>query len=240
MKFFKLAAIAALVGASFSASAMQTIGDEELSAVSGQDGVTIAGDLNVNIGSFQYTDTDANGGSVSFNNIGIKGLFVMTVDILNNAAFTQTVAESIGARLGLTKADATNAVTDVATKKLTGSLPAGATATDLKIAGELAKLTTASFNAFEGASTTTTGTGAAIYDGQSDVVQFAFPNAKLDSKLAPTITVGSIKLGTSSTTIDATTSKAVTTHTDNNSASFGSMAINNIDLQGTKVWIFAH
>ena len=167
MKFFKLATAAALVAASLSASAMTTIADDELSTVAGQDGVSIGAKLNINIGSFQYTDTDANGGTVSFNNISITGLMHMDVDIINAATFNG-ILTSVGATL-------------------------------------------------------------ADYDGTSDVVQFAFPNDTLASTaVLPSIKVGSITLG----------------HAGNNAAgtttSFGSIAINQLDLRGTTVWMWAH
>lgn len=179
MKLFKLCAVAAaLCGIALSASAMTSIQDEELSQVSGQDGVSIGGDLNINIGSFKYTDTDADGGSVSFNNIGIKGMFVMTVDVLNHTAF----ASGVGAAMvghGLTAAEAQTNL---------GNLVA-----------------------------------AGVYDNASDVVQFAFPNANQDARLTPSVTVGSITLGNSV-----------------GNKSFGSFAMNNINLQGTKIWMWAH
>jgi len=185
MKMFQLTAAAALVAASLSASAMTTISDDELSAVSGQDGVSIAANLNLNIGSFTYTDTDATGGSVAFNGIKVNGMMAMTIDVLNAATFTTAVG-TIAAGYGDT----------------TGVGVAG-------IAGALG------------------------YNGTSDVVQFAFPAAVANNgasaaqaqaaahNLAPTITVDSIKTG-------------------NGGASFGSFAINKLDMQGTTVWMFGH
>jgi hypothetical protein len=182
MKFAKLSAVAAILSAlTVSASAMTAIDDSALSAVSGQDGVSIAGDLNINIGSFKYTDTDTNGGSVSFNNIGVKGMFVMTVDILKagDAATAGTFINAVATSMGSYGA---NPATELPKLVLNG-----------------------------------------VYDGATDVVQFAFPQAHLDSKLAPTITVGSITMGNSV-----------------GDKSFGSLAINNLDMQGSKFWMWAH
>ncbi len=171
MNMLKLTAAAALVAASLSASAMTTIADDELSTVSGQDGVSIAANLNINIGSFQYTNTSANGSSVNFKDINVTGLVAMTVDVLNNAA------------------------------ALTEFTPI--------IAG------------YDVANAATNGAKIATWLGGSDVVQFAFPQLSVSHNLAPTITVGAITLGAGT-------------------ASFGSFAINHLDLQGTTVLMWAH
>ena len=191
MNMLKLTAAAALVAASLSASAMTTIADDELSTVAGQDGVSIGANLNINIGSFTYTNTTDANASVSFNNISIKGLVAMTIDVVSNATFK----------------------TDISTAGYNAVIAAG------------------------GSTALATGTGAALLAtvtgstalglGTSDVVQFAFP--QLDTatsggvahSFSPSITVGSITMSGSA-------------------ASFGSIAIKNMDLQGTTVWMWAH
>jgi hypothetical protein len=179
MNAFKFSAVALALAASFSASAMTSIQDADLAQVSGQEGVSIVADLNINIGSFTYTD---DGASVSFNNIGIKGMMIATIDVLTAAAFVPTVVGSVVTQGGLSTADASAVVTAA------------------------------------GVATGWTG---------QDVVQFAFPvvgsgtvtaNAR---KATPTITVASMTTG-------------------HGGASFGGIQIKNLDLQGTKVWMYGH
>ncbi|HEY0859200.1 MAG TPA: DUF6160 family protein [Albitalea sp.] len=176
MKLIKTAFAAALASLAFSASAMTAISDDQLSEVTGQDGVSIIADLNINIGSFQYTD---DGASVAFNNIDINGMMVMTIDVLTSAAFQGAAAASIMSHNGsLTAAQVGGIIADTA--------------------------------------------AATGYVSGSDVVQFAFPTINADARsITPSITVGSITTG-------------------NGGASFGSFALNNFDMQGTKVWMFGH
>ena len=197
MKMFKLCAVAAALAASaLSASAMTSISDDQLSQVSGQDGVSIVADLNINIGSFTYTDKDGTGAtgtgttgaSVSFNNIGISGMLIMTVDVLGGAQFATAATQSVlahNATLAPTAAQAVVGAAAIATGYSATGTPAG------------------------------------------DVVQFAFPTVgtgqtTLDARsVSPSITVDSIKTG-------------------NGGASFGSFALTNMDLQGTKIWMYGH
>ena len=169
MKLLKqLTVVAALSSIASYASALTPIGDTELSKVSGRDGVSIAADLHVNIGSFVYTDTDTAGGSVSFNNIKITGALAATIDIIDNATFQADASAASGASsvLGVTG-----------------------------------------------------GTGLAAFMPTGDVVKIAIPQVDTTKNLS--MSVDSIKMG-------------------NSTASYGSFAANDIKLQGTTVYIWAH
>jgi hypothetical protein len=171
MKRITTAVAVALATLSLSASAMTPIKDAELSTVTGQDGVSIAANLNVKVDSFVYTDTDAvdpatglGGGSVSFNGIKVNGLIAASIDILSRNSF-------------------------------------------LAAAGA--------------AGVTNPGTFYNPVSG-GDVVQIAIPAdvAVATGKLL-NISVDAIKMGGSN-------------------ASYGSIAMNQVDLRGTQVWIWAH
>ncbi|MDO8654326.1 MAG: hypothetical protein Q7R66_19320, partial [Undibacterium sp.] len=161
---------AALSSFAMAASAMTAIEDTDLSQVSGQDGVSIAANLNINIGSFVYTDTDATGGSVSFNNVAVTGSFAATIDIINNASF---------------QADASAASGPTSVLGVTG------------------------------------GAGLAAFMPAGDVVKIAVPQITVAAGHELNMSVASIKMG-------------------NSAASFGSFAMNDIKLQGTTVYIWAH
>ena len=203
MNMLKLTAAAAIAALSFSASAMTAINDQDLSAVSGQDGVSIAADLNINIGSFTYSDHDGDGasgipggGSVSFNGITVRGLMAMTIDVLTGTQFISAVSNSIGAVDAQLNAGSANALTAAKIQGVVGAVGASL--------GYVATVT------------------GGVPSGP-DVVQFAFPaSGDADAhQVTPTITVDSITTG-------------------NGGKSFGSIQIKNLDLQGTKVWMFGH
>lgn len=63
------AALAIVSGAAF--AQMTAVEDEVLSAQTGQDGISIALNVKAHIDSFEWIDTDTNGGSVAFENIAI-------------------------------------------------------------------------------------------------------------------------------------------------------------------------
>jgi hypothetical protein len=178
----KKAITAVLSSVALSASAMTPIQDADLSQVTGQDGVSIAADLHINIGSFVYTDTDATGGSVSFNNIKINGTIAATLDIINNATFTASAFAASGA----------------------GSLGIVPFAAPPVTPADIAQAT-----------------AVAGFAPAGDVVKIAVPNIAVNAAHGLNVSVDSIKMG-------------------NSAASYGSFAMNDIKLQGTTVYIWAH
>lgn len=186
--FKKLALVAAMSSFAFAASAMSPIQDADLSQISGQDGVSIAANLQVAIGEFKYTDTDTNGGSVSFNNIQTRGTIAATIDIIDNA----TAIGNLKAYLAGTDSAITSMGEAGSVLGLTGAI--GTTAAEQ-------------------------GAILAAFIPQGDVVKIAVPMLTTSNKL--NVSVDSIKMG-------------------NSAASFGSVALNDIQLQGTTVYIWAH
>ena len=92
MTSFKLAVVAALSSFAVSAFALSPMQDSDLSAVSGQDGVTIGANLNIDVGAFVYQDTDGTGGSIAFKDIQIRGGMAVEIDIISNAVAKGTLA----------------------------------------------------------------------------------------------------------------------------------------------------
>lgn len=176
----RLAAVAVLSTLASHAFALAPIADNELSSVAGRDGVSIAADLHVSIGAFVYTDTDAAGGSVHFNNIKITGAIAATIDIINNATF-------------VSEASALNGDGSSNTHTTLGWIPP---------------------QTAPGASP-----GLLAFAPQGDVVRIAIPQVDTNKNLR--VSVDAIKMG-------------------NSNASFGSFAANDIRLQGTTAYIWAH
>jgi hypothetical protein len=237
MQMLKLTAIAAaLVAASMSASAMTTIADEDLSAVAGQDGVSIAANLNINIGSFTYTENNgvSTGGvaSVGFNNIQITGLLAMTVDVVSQTTFSALYQGMTGQTVVATQTTSptTGAVTQTAG---TSTLSATATAAGYAL-GTVHSAAEAGILAAQGLATAT-GPGTATLNDQTsafysggDVVQFAFPNVSAKAGTLVDIKVGGITMGVNGV------------QASSGAPSFGSFALNQLDLRGTTVWMWAH
>lgn len=91
MKSFKqLALAAAVLSTSFMAQAqMKSMEDAALSDVTGQAGISISGNFNTTIGAITYTDTDANGGSITMQNVVMTGFNIseanpLMIDVEDN------------------------------------------------------------------------------------------------------------------------------------------------------------
>ncbi len=88
MKSIKKTLAAAFLSAlSMSAFAMTPVGDDELSQVTGRNGVSFVSLVNASVGTFSFTDTDPDGGSIKFGGLGAFGLVGGAIDIINQSTF---------------------------------------------------------------------------------------------------------------------------------------------------------
>ncbi|WP_152222575.1 DUF6160 family protein [Pseudomonas sp. SCB32] len=83
-KIKQLVLASAVLATPFLAHAdMQSMDDAALSGVTGQDGISIAGTFNAQIGSITYKDADAGGGSLV-----LSGIHLPSITIADNAPMT--------------------------------------------------------------------------------------------------------------------------------------------------------
>ena len=92
MKLNQLALAAAVLAAPFMAQAdLRAMDDASLAAVTGQDGISIAGDFNGTIGAIVYTDKDATGsGTLCLENVSMTGFSIsdenpLMIDVVTNS-----------------------------------------------------------------------------------------------------------------------------------------------------------
>ncbi|MCP8465692.1 DUF6160 family protein [Pseudomonas sp. ZM23] len=86
-KIKQLVLASAVLATPFLAHAdMKSLDDAALSGVTGQDGISIAGTFNAQIGKITYEDTDASGGSLV-----LDGIHLPSVTIADNAPLTVDV-----------------------------------------------------------------------------------------------------------------------------------------------------
>lgn len=102
-KIKQLVLASAVLATPFLAHAdMQSMDDAALSGVTGQDGISIAGTFNAQIGAVTYTDADTNGGSLVLQGIHLPSVTIaddapMTVDVVTtNIGSTPTQQLQLG------------------------------------------------------------------------------------------------------------------------------------------------
>lgn len=113
MKLKNITAALTLIAAAFSANAMKPIADAELSQMTGQDGISIVADLNLNLGALKYIDSTKSS-SFNLNNISVTGLIATTVDILTGTMYNTALSDALTAR-GIAPADAPAVISSINT-----------------------------------------------------------------------------------------------------------------------------
>lgn len=114
-KIKQLVLASAVLAAPFLAHAdLKSMDDTALAGVTGQDGISIAGTFNAQIGAVTYTDADANGGSLVLEGIHLPSVTIaddapLTVDVVTtniNGTDTQQLALGLPSVTGDVTVDA--------------------------------------------------------------------------------------------------------------------------------------
>lgn len=70
---------------------MSSVSDADLHLVFAKDGVTMAPDLNIVVGSFVYLDFDTSGGAQSGKDVTLRGQYFQKIDTLSSGDFAERV-----------------------------------------------------------------------------------------------------------------------------------------------------
>ena len=112
MKLNQLALAAAFLAVPFMAQAdLRSLDDAALAGISGQDGISIAGDFNGTIGAIVYRDSDASGtGTLRLENVSMTGFSITDDNPLMIDVVTNTIGGTATDQLQITLPEMTGQV----------------------------------------------------------------------------------------------------------------------------------
>ncbi|MBX9913339.1 MAG: hypothetical protein K2Y25_05530 [Pseudomonadaceae bacterium] len=141
MNFKQLVLAAAVLAVPFMAQAgMTSMDDSALSSVTGQDGISIAGNFAGTIGKLTYTDGDTGGGSLNLETITLTGFSIadnapLTVDVV-----TTTIGTVATQQLAIGLPTMTGSVSVGAIRMGTGASIGGVAINNINMAGSTVRI----------------------------------------------------------------------------------------------------
>ncbi len=141
MNFKQLALAAAVLAVPFMAQAgMTSMDDSALSSVTGQDGISIAGNFSGSIGKVTYTDGDASGGSLNIENITLAGFIITDASPLTVDVVTTTIGSTPTQQLAIGLPAMTGTVSVGAIRMGTGASIGALAISDINMAGSTVRI----------------------------------------------------------------------------------------------------
>ena len=141
MNFKQLALAAAVLAVPFMAQAgMTSMDDSALSSVTGQDGISIAGNFSGSIGKVTYTDGDALGGSLNIENITLAGFIITDANPLTVDVVTTTIGSTPTQQLAIGLPAMTGTVSVGAIRMGTGASIGALAISDINMAGSTVRI----------------------------------------------------------------------------------------------------